>query len=243
MTQETGGREHAECTASGCGSERRFGTVATESSSAGITDAQRGRDLRHAARLEYFTVGWNVLEGIVAIAAARASDSVALLAFGIDSFVECASGLVMLWRLNAERAGQLTKSHIEGLERRAHKLVAFSLFLLAAYVAFDATAQLWTRERPLFSAVGVSLTVVSICVMSILARAKRRLAIRLGSRALEADAFQTTACWWLSIAALIGVGLNGAFSWWWADPLAACVIAVLVAKEGLEAWRGEHDCC
>lgn len=205
---------------------------------------RRGAELKRALRLEYLTVSWNVVEGIIAVVAATAASSVALLAFGIDSFVECTSGAVMIWRLGAEHKSRaMTAAQIEHVERRAQKLVAASLFLLAAYVCFDAGMTLWQRERPGFSTVGVVLTSVSMAVMLFLARAKRRAAAALGSRALEADAFQTTACWWLSVAALVGLTLNGAFGWWWADPAAAFVIAGLVVKEGLEAWEGEHDCC
>jgi len=178
------------------------------------------------------------------VAAATAASSVALLAFGIDSFVECTSGAVMIWRLGSEaRSGGLTEAQIEHIERRAQKLVAVSLFLLAAYVCFDAAMTLWQRERPEFSTVGVALTSISLIVMLFLARAKRRAAAALGSRAQEADAFQTTACWWLSLAALVGMTLNGVLGWWWADPAAAFVIAGLVVKEGVDVWRGEDDYC
>ena len=209
-----------------------------------VPDTTRGAALRRALALEYLTVSWNLVEGVIAIAAATAASSVALLAFGIDSFVECTSGAVMIWRLRAEHnARKAEPAHIEAIERKAQKLVAVSLFLLAAYVCFDAATSLWSCEKPEFSTVGVVLTSVSLAVMLFLARAKRRAAVALGSRALEADAFQTTACWWLSLAALVGVTLNGALGWWWADPIAAFVIAGLVVKEGKEAWEGDHDCC
>lgn len=197
--------------------------------------------LRRALRLEYVTVGWNVIEGLIAIGAAVASGSVALLGFGIDSFVESASGGVLIWRLGAERRG-IDSCQLEALDRRAHKLVALSLFLLGAYVAGDALRSLWAAERPGASAVGIALTVVSIGVMRWLAAAKRDAARALGSRALEADAFQTTACWWLSVAALAGMGLNAALGWWWADPVAAVVMSGLIVNEGRQAWKGE-DCC
>jgi divalent metal cation (Fe/Co/Zn/Cd) transporter len=115
--------------------------------------------------------------------------------------------------------------------------------MLAAYVAFDAVQALWQSERPRFSAVGVALTGVSLAVMWWLGQAKRRVAAELGSRSMAADAFQTTACFWLSLAALVGVALNGLLNWWWADPVAALVIAGLLAKEGYEAWIGESECC
>lgn len=203
----------------------------------------RPQQLRRALRLEYLTVGWNIVEGVIAITAGILAGSVALLAFGIDSFVESASGSVMVWRLRAERAGRLSDEKLDALEHRARRLVAVSLFLLAAWITFDAGQTLWQRERPDFSAVGVALTSLSLAVMLWLARAKRRVARELGSRAMEADAFQTTACWWLSLAALVGIGLNGLLGWWWADPLSGFVIAALVVKEGREAWKGEQECC
>jgi divalent metal cation (Fe/Co/Zn/Cd) transporter len=202
----------------------------------------RASTLRTALRLEYLTVGWNVIEGVVAITAAVAASSVALFGFGVDSFVECASGLVLLWRLSAERRG-LDGEAIERLDQRAHRLVGGTLFLLAAYVAVDAGHTLWERERPGPSTVGIALTSVSIAAMYWLARAKRRAAAGLASRALEADAFQTTACFWLSIVTLSGIGLNAAFGWWWADPVAALGMTWFIAREGLEAWRGEECGC
>jgi divalent metal cation (Fe/Co/Zn/Cd) transporter len=199
--------------------------------------------LRRALRLEYLTVAWNVVEGVVAVTAALLTGSVALLGFGVDSFVESGSALVLVWRLRVEHAGRLGPDRIEALEHRASRLVGFSLFLLGGYVALDAAWTLWRGNRPEFSLVGVVLTAISLAVMLWLARAKRRAARALGSRALESDAFQTTACWWLSLSTLVGVGLNGALGWWWADPAAALVVAALVVREGREAWAGERDCC
>jgi divalent metal cation (Fe/Co/Zn/Cd) transporter len=203
----------------------------------------RRAQLARALGLEYLTVGWNIVEGIIAVSAAVLAGSVALLGFGIDSFVESASGLVMIWRLRAEGRADRNDATLDWIEHRARKLVALSLFLLAAFIAFDAANTLWAGERPAFSLVGVVLTSVSLVVMLWLARAKRRVARALGSQAMEADAFQTTACWWLSLAALVGIALNGALGWWWADPAAALVIVVLIVKEGREAWEGERDCC
>lgn len=193
-------------------------------------------------RLEYLTVGWNAVEGVVAVSAALAAGSVAILGFGIDSFVECSAALIMIWRLRAEMKHRVSGQRLEEIEHRARRLVAGSLFLLAAYVSFDAVVTLWMGDRPSFSVVGVALLVVSIGAMLWLARAKRRVAVALGSKAMEADAFQTTACWWLSLTALVGVGLNGLFGWWWADPLAALVLAALIAREGREAWQGKACC-
>jgi len=201
----------------------------------------RGGQLRQALRLEWLTVGWNVVEGVIGVSAALAAGSVALLGFGIDSFVESASGGVLVWRLKAERTA-MAPAEIERLDHRARRLVGVSLYILSAYVAIDAALALWRRERPSASPVGIGLTVVSLFAMIWLARAKRRAAAGLGSQALKADAFQTTACWWLSLITLAGIGLNAALGWWWADPVAALGMTPLLVREGLEAWRGE-DCC
>ncbi len=205
------------------------------------TPTSRAATLKHTLRLEYLTVGWNIVEGIVAVTAALAAGSVALLAFGIDSFVECASGAILIWRLRAEKTAK-DAAAIERLDRRAHQLVGWSLFALAGWVVFDASQALYTREHPEPSVVGMSLLALSIVVMYWLAKAKRRAAAALKSRALEADSFQTTACFWLSIVGLAGVGLNAAFGFWWADPVAALGIAVLLVKEGRQGLRGE-SCC
>ena len=203
---------------------------------------ERSESVEHALHLEYLTIGWNVVEGLVAVTAAVLAGSVALLGFGIDSFVESASGAVLVWRLLAERRGR-EEEEVERLDQRAHRLVGASLFLLGAYIAVDAAMALWTREAPRASIVGIVLTLVSIVTMQWLAREKRRAARRLGSRALEADAFQTTACFWLSIITLAGIGLNAALGWWWADPVAALGMTIFIGREGLEAWRGEECGC
>ena len=202
--------------------------------------ATRARTLRRALRLEYLTVGWNIIEGVIAIAAAMASGSVALLGFGIDSFVESASGSVMIWRLHAER-GTTDEGRIEQVERRAQKLVAGSLVLLVVYIAWDSIASLIANERPVPSFVGILLAIASLSVMLWLARQKRRVGVALGSRAMTADAFQTDACFWLSLFLLVGIGANALVGWWWADPLAALGMTFFIGREALEAWRGEDD--
>ena len=194
--------------------------------------------LARGLRLAYLTVGWNIVEGFVAVGAALAAGSVALLGFGIDSFVETASGLIIVWRLMAERQA-VDHERIETVERRAQRLVAASLVGLAAYITVDAVTTLVGGEHPQPSPVGVGLAALSLGVMWWLARAKRRTAIALGSRAMQADAFQTTACWWLSLAVLAGVGLNTLFGLWWADPVAALIIPVFLLREAREAWAGE----
>jgi divalent metal cation (Fe/Co/Zn/Cd) transporter len=209
------------------------------SSSGAHTSEDRSLLLRRGLRLEYLTVGWNLVEGTVAVGAALVAGSVALLGFGADSFVESASGLVLVWRLIAERRAADPES-IEHIESRAQKLVGFSLFALAAFIVVDAAMTLARGERPEPSVVGIGVTAVSLVVMWWLARAKGRIARALGSRAMESDAFQTKACWWLSLVALAGVGLNAAFGWWWADPVAALGMTYFLIREGVESWRGEE---
>jgi divalent metal cation (Fe/Co/Zn/Cd) transporter len=202
---------------------------------------ERSGLLHRAMTLELLTLGWNVVEGAIAVAAAVAAGSIALMGFGVDSFVESASAAVMIWRLRSETRG-LDDQTIDALDKKAHKLVAISFFALGAYVALDSAKALWTGERPSPSPVGLVLLAVSLALMVWLARAKRHTAVSLGSRAMAADAFQTTACWWLSLIAMLGLGLNAALGWWWADPVAALGMVYFLVAEGAEAWRGD-DCC
>jgi divalent metal cation (Fe/Co/Zn/Cd) transporter len=205
-------------------------------------ESDRPRLLARALRLEYLTVGWNIVEGVIAIAAATASGSVALLGFGIDSFVESASGSVMIWRLLAERhADEDDEERIEHVERRARKLVAASLVLLAVYIAWDSITSLISGDRPQPSMVGIVLALASLLVMWWLARQKRRVGVALGSRAMTADAFQTDACFWLSLFLLVGIGANALFGFWWADPLAALGMTFFIGREAIEAWRADDD--
>jgi divalent metal cation (Fe/Co/Zn/Cd) transporter len=198
----------------------------------------RAAELRRGRRLEYLTVSWNIAEGLVAVAAASAAGSIALLGFGVDSFIESASAGVMIWRLASERRPSNPAS-LERLERRARRMIAASLVLLALYVAWDAGWALARHEAARSSGVGLALLVASLGVMLWLASAKRRVARALGSRALAADAFQSTACWWLSLLALSGLALNAALGWWWADPLAALAMTVFLGREAHESWRGD----
>ena len=205
-------------------------------------DISRSRLLRRALQLEGLTVGWNAVEGVVAVAAAVAVGSVALLGFGIDSFVETISGAVILWRIVAERRAT-QKARIEKVEEIARRGVALSLWLLALYVAADATHALVSGERPSSSALGVALLVLSVAVMKWLANTKRAVARALHSHAMEADAAQTDFCWKLSAVALIGLVANAVLRWWWADPLAALGLAALIATEGRRTWKLGTACC
>jgi len=207
-----------------------------------MTVATRAQLLSRGLRLEYLTVGWNVVEGLIAVGAGVAAGSIALIGFGVDSFVETISGLVLIWRLREEAGGDADDERIEHVERRAARLVAVSFLILAAYVAFEAIRTLVGQDRqPEASPVGITLTTVSLLVMLWLARAKRDTGEALGSRALVADSHQTFACWYLSATTLAGLALNAVFGLWWADPVAALVIAVFLVREAREAWEGEND--
>jgi len=199
----------------------------------------RQRDLRRGIRLEYLTIAWNLVEGAVAVASGAVAGSIALIGFGVDSFIETSSGAALLWRLGAEHAG----ADAGRVERRALKLVGVSFLLLATYVAGDAVLSLWQREAPESSPVGIALGVLSLLVMPWLARQKRKTAGALGSAALRADSRQTSLCAWLSVILLAGLGLNAALGWWWADPAAALAMTPIIVNEGLEALRGERCAC
>ena len=198
--------------------------------------------LRRALFLAWFTLGWNVVEGLVAIAAATVAGSQALLGFGLDSGVESLSASILLWRLYAE---QRDAERAAAVEQRALRLIGVTFIILAAFIAFDAVRALVGWEEPDASPVGIILTAVSIGVMQWLARTKRRVGIAMGSRAVEADSAQTSACVYLSIVVLAGLLLNALFGWWWADPLAALGIVVFLLREGRETLTAEHvdDCC
>lgn len=193
---------------------------------------RRDEAVRQGRRLEYFTVGWNLIEAAVALGAGLFAGSIALIGFGIDSLIETSSGAVLLWRLKEGEEG-------EQRERIALKLVGISLLALAAYVAIDATKGLILKEPPEESLVGIILAAVSLIVMPLLAWAKRRVAARLNSQALVADSHQTDICAYLSAILLVGLGLNALFGWWWADPISALAMVPIIVKEGLEALRGE----
>jgi divalent metal cation (Fe/Co/Zn/Cd) transporter len=187
---------------------------------------ERGR------RLEFFTIGWNIIEAIVSIGAGLLAGSIALIGFGVDSLIESASGTVLLWRLRAGEKG-------EEREQRALKLVGWSLLALAAYVAVDAAKSLIEGEEPQRSIPGIIIAALSLVVMPLLAKAKRKVAAGLKSKAMAADSTQTDICAYLSAILLGGLGLNALLGWWWADPIAGLMMVPIIAKEGLEALRGE----
>jgi divalent metal cation (Fe/Co/Zn/Cd) transporter len=202
-----------------------------------IGGVERAGLVRRGRRLEYLTIGWNSLEGVIAVGAGLVAGSIALVGFGFDSVIEVTSGAALLWRLHMD-----APERRERAEKTALKLVGWSFLLLAAYVAFDAVKSLARREPPEASYVGIALAALSLVVMPLLARAKRRVAAGINSRALEADSRQTDICAYLSAILLGGLALNALFGLWWADPAAALVMVPIIAKEGIEALRGE-TCC
>ena len=201
------------------------------------SSAERTEYLRQGRKLEYFTIGWNMVEAGVAIGAGWFAGSIALVGFGVDSLIESLSGSVLLWRL-------FSPAHDESREKIALKLVGISFLILAAYVAFDAIKSLLVHETPQTSLVGIVLAVVSLIIMPILARAKRLSASKLESLAMKADSRQTDLCAYLSAILLGGLALNALFGWWWADPVAALIMVPIIAREGYEGLRGEvcDDC-
>jgi divalent metal cation (Fe/Co/Zn/Cd) transporter len=201
------------------------------------SSAERAKHLKQGRKLEYFTIGWNMVEAGVAIGAGWFAGSIALVGFGVDSLIESLSGSVLLWRL-------FSPVHEESREKIALKLVGISFLILAAYVAFEAIKSLLTHESPETSFVGIGLAIVSLIIMPLLARAKRRSASNLESRAMMADSRQTDICAYLSAILLGGLALNALLGWWWADPVAALIMAPIIAREGFEGLRGEvcKDC-
>jgi divalent metal cation (Fe/Co/Zn/Cd) transporter len=191
-----------------------------------------------AIRLEYFTVGYNILEGIAALVLGGVANSVALIGFGLDSFVETFSGFVVLRRFRAEAAGHCA----EEAEAKALKYVAWSFFILAAYIAIDSGHKLLTAERPDPSVPGIVLAALSLVIMPLLAYRKRRAGQRLVSTALVSDSKQTVVCAFLSVFLLAGLMFNAAFGWWWADPIGALAMLPWLIREGREALLG-RACC
>ena len=203
-----------------------------------LAGVERESLVRRGQRLSWLTLVYNSLEGFVAIGAGLLAGSVALVGFGFDSAIELAASAAALWRLNAD-VDPVERERVERLTLRA---VGVLFLALALYVTLDAVNALLKREAPDESTVGIVLAAASLVVMPLLARAKRRVAIALGSRALRAESQQTQLCTYLSAILLGGLTLNAFFGWWWADPVAALIMVPIIGKEGVEALRG-NDCC
>jgi len=201
---------------------------------------ERTAVVRHGRKLEYFTIAWNALEGLVAVIAGVFAGSISLVGFGIDSFVEVTSGSVLLWRMSVDADVQRR----EGNERRALKVVGACFLALASYITYESATDLWSRKGPEHSIPGIILACVSLIVMPLLSRAKRKVGRALGSAAMHADAKQTEFCTYLSGILLAGLLLNTLFGLWWSDPAAALIMVPIIAKEGLEGLQGKAcaDC-
>ena len=202
----------------------------------------RTEAVRRVRLYNNLTIGWNVVEGVVAITAGIVAGSISLIAFGLDSGVEVSTSLVLMWRLAKERRGGCMAEY----DRRATKAIAVCFAALAVYVTVEALAQLTTQRAPDVSIPGIAIAAASVVLMPLLARAKRRLAPVLGSQAVVSESRQTVLCAWLSGVVLVGLGANALFAWWWADPAAALVVAGFAAHETVRTWRAdalEDTCC
>ena len=196
---------------------------------------------RRGKRLEYFTIAWNTLEGIVAVIAGAIAGSISLVAFGSDSFIEVASGTALLWRMSVDA----DESRRERNEKLSLRIVGACFLGLAAYIGLESIRELLANRAPEHSVAGILIAVASLIVMPILSKAKRQVGRHLASAAMNADARQTEFCTYLSAILLGGLLLNISLGWWWADPVAALVMVPIIAKEGIDGIRGEdycHDC-
>lgn len=204
----------------------------------GAGTIDRSALIRRGRYLEYFTIGYNSLEGLIAVGIGLLAGSIALVGFGFDSFIEVTSGVTLVWRLRAD----LDEERRERVEAISLRIVGGCFIVLALYVIKDSIWSLLRHEAPHESLIGIILAAVSLIVMPLLVRAKRRVARRINSGALMADSKQTELCTYLSAILLGGLLLNALLGWWWADPVAALIMVPIIAKEGIEALRGE-TCC
>jgi divalent metal cation (Fe/Co/Zn/Cd) transporter len=203
-----------------------------------LQQTDRAAIIRRGQYLEYFTIGYNSLEGLIAVGAGFMAGSIALVGFGVDSLIEVTSGSILLWRLHAD----VNEARRERIEAISVRLVGACFMLLALYVTYDSVKSLVKREAPAESIVGIILAAVSVVVMPLLVRAKRKVARSINSGALMADSKQTELCTYLSAILLAGLLLNALLGWWWADPVAALIMVPIIVKEGVEGLRGE-TCC
>ena len=205
-----------------------------------LDPAERPRLQRRARLLAWGGNAWHFAEFAIALAAGIAAGSIALIGFGVDSLIEVLAGAVVVWLFTGKRIGSHTA------ERRAQQAISISFALLAVYVTVEALRTLAAGHHPAASWVGIGLAAFTAVTMPLLARAKRRVGHALGSSATVSEAKQTSLCAYLSVALLVGLGANAVFGLWWADPLAALVIAGIAAREGVQSWRGQacnDGCC
>lgn len=195
---------------------------------------------KRALLLSYFTVGYNVLEGIVSIVAGLLAGSIALVGFGLDSFVESLSGSVMIWRFRNH--GEMSEEEEERIEKKAVRLVAYTFFILGAYVLYESIKKIYFHEIPGPSLFGIIIAIVSIIVMPVLFYMKYKTGESINSRSLIADSKQTLACIFLSVSLLIGLGLNYIYGLWQADPVVGFIVVAYLVKEGYWTLKEEKLC-
>jgi divalent metal cation (Fe/Co/Zn/Cd) transporter len=203
-----------------------------------LATADRSQLVQRGRVLEYFTIGYNSLEGLISIVAGLIAGSVSLVGFGLDSIIEVTSGVALLWRLHHDR----NESRREAVERITLSVVGWGFIALAIYITCDSGLTLVRSEIPKRSIVGITLAVTSLVVMPLLAKAKRRVAEGISSTAMRADSRQTDFCAYLSAILLGGLLSNALLGWWWADPVAGFVMVPIIAKEGIDAIRGRRCC-
>jgi divalent metal cation (Fe/Co/Zn/Cd) transporter len=195
--------------------------------------------IQRGERLEYFTIFWNTLEGLLSVGAGIVAGSIALVGFGLDSFVEVISGSALLWRMKADKDVEQR----ERAERISLRVVGFCFLALAAYVAIDSIHSLLNKSGPERSILGIAIGVASLFVMPLLARAKRNVGRAISSAAMIADSQQTQFCTYLSAILVAGLLLNAFLGWWWSDSLAALIMVPIIANDGIEAVRGKKCPC
>lgn len=201
-----------------------------------LPPGERARLQQRARLLAWGGIAWHFIEFGIALGAGIAASSIALIGFGADSLIEALAGFVVIWLFTGRRL------HSTTAERRSQQMIAAGFFILAVYVTAESIRTLVGGSHPETSWVGVGLAAFTAVTMPLLAAAKRRVGNKLHSAATVKEASQTSLCAYLSIALLVGLLANALAGWWWADPLAALVIAAIAVKEGRESWRGE-GCC
>ena len=207
---------------------------------------QRSDDVRLALLLTYITLGWMTVEGAASLLLGWASKSLLLEAFGIDSIIELFSASVLLWRLRIEASGHADEARVEAVEHRASRLVGYTLYFLVAYVVFNSAYGIFIAHRVTDtheSAWGILIGLVAKIGMPILAGYKLKVATRLNSRALRADAIEAIVCGYLSIVLMVGLTATRILGWWWLDSVAALALIPFLIKEARAAIEGEDACC
>ncbi len=197
--------------------------------------------MRVAVWLVVSTMAYNVVEAVVAVWSGVAAGSVALIGFGLDSAIETAAAVALLWRLRVEARGA-SPEVVQETEQRVYRFVGWTFVALSLYITVESVETLWSAAAPRHSAVGIALAGASLVIMPLVSWGKLRAARELGSASLRAEAKETLACSYLSFTLLAGLVANAAWGWWWADPIAALAMVPWLVREGLEGIRGE-ECC